>query len=419
MRSTILRVLGAAGLAAGLVVSTATAQVKPAQPAEHKHTDPKPGESVTPPGFNQVVKAPEAIKLEKTQHDWGVISDTAPVEYRFQFTNISDETIKVNISASCGCTVGQIEKNVLAPGETTTATARFDPKGRSGPQTKTVTISVTEPAGKYSNASIVVTSDVKALVTLDQPKLHFSEVDHRVGINGRIVVTGRKEGFEVTSVSSQHPNVKAKVLGSKPLVSGNETLTQVELEVSVEPGAPIGSLTSQLTINTNDERAPTATSMVAAEIVGTVRSSPASAQVRVFTPGTPFSAQVRLDSRNGTGFSIRSITVDGRDDMALAVDAIPAPDGRSYSVVLAGTLPTTPGFINGTIIVETDADGGETIRIPFTASVRPQQAARPITTGQPVQGNVGGAPARQPVVKGAPGDVKVVPSSGNTPPNKP
>ncbi len=376
--------------AAGLTSSVAVAQdTKPAQPDTKPVPDQKQADPQGVPTFNQGVRTPEAIRLPKTQHDWGVISDTTPVEYTFEFTNITDETIRVNISASCGCTVGQIEKNILAPGETTRATARFDPKGRSGVQTKTVTISVTDPPGKYSNASMVLTSDVKALVSLDQPKLHFSDVDHRAGVSGRLVVTGRKEGFEVNSASAQHPNVKVKVGQPQPLAAGSETLTRVELEVTIEPGAPIGSLTSQITINTNDERVPSTTAMVSAEIVGTVRATPASAQVRVFTPKTPFSTQVRLDSRNGTHFNIRSIVVDGRDDMALAVDAVPNADNRSYNLVFAGTLPELPGFINGTIIVETDADGGETLRIPFTASVRPQQVARPVSAGQPIQGTLG------------------------------
>lgn len=390
--SSIWGIIASAGLAASLATGgTAMAQdVKPAQPA----ADQKPTDPQGVPTFNQGVRAPEAIRLEKTFHDWGVISDTTPVEYKFEFTNITDETIRVNISASCGCTVGQIEKNVLAPGESTRATAKFDPKGRSGIQTKTVTISITDPPGKYMNASIALQSDVKALVTLDQPKLHFPDVDHRAGVNGRLAVTGRLEGFRVTSVTSQHPNVKVKVGEPQPLAAGSDTLTRVELEVTVEPGAPIGTLTSQIMINTNDERVTSTTAMVSAEIVGTVRATPASAQVRVFTPKTPFSTQVRLDSRSGTNFNIRSITVDGRDDMALAVDAVPNADNRSYNLVLAGTLPELPGFINGTVIVETDADGGETIRIPFTASVRPQQVARPVSAGQPAPGSIG-----QPVVK--------------------
>lgn len=408
--TNMLRIVNAAGAAASLLFAVAawSQEAKPTPapaPAPAAATQPDP---VVKPGFVPGVKQPEAIKLERTQFDWGVISDQKPVDYDFTVTNISEDTIKIQIGASCGCTVPQVEKNVLAPGESTKATARFNPKGRSGTQTKTVTITVTEPAQKYASQSIVLTSTVKALVLVDPPKVNMMEVDHRNGATSKLTVTGRKEGFAVLGVESNNPNIVAKF--GDPVVEevNGEKLTKVEIEVEAGKGANIGDLAGQLTIKTNDDRVEPMPVMVSAQIVGTARANPGNAFLRVFTPSTPFSTQIRIDSRNGTTFKIRSIELDARDDMSLATDIVSGDGGKYYMLTLSGVTPATAGFVQGTVVVETDIDGGETLRIPFSGSIRnPTPAtARPAASATPG----GAAPLGTPLKAGSSTNGAVAPA---------
>lgn len=390
--TNMLRFLTVTGAAASLAFAASgwSQQASPsATPAPDANTQP---DGAVKPGFIPGVKQPEALKLERTQFDWGVISDQKPVDYDFTVVNTSEDTIKIQIGASCGCTVPKVDKNTLAPGESTTATARFNPKGRSGTQTKTLTITVTEPAQKYASQSIVLTSTVKALVLVDPPKVHMTEVDHRNGATQKITVTGRKEGFAVLGVESNNPDIVA-TFGDPVITDINgETVTTVEVAVEAGKGANIGDLTGQLTIKTNDDRVEPMPIMVMAQVVGTARANPGNAFLRVFTPSTPFNTQVRIDSRNGTTFKIRSIEVDARDDMSMATDIISGENGKYYMLTLSGITPATPGFVQGTLIVETDIDGGETLRIPFSGSIRnptpamnrPAASAAPV--GTPVKG---------------------------------
>lgn len=409
MNKTV-RVLAAAGAASLVIAGAAWSQegTKPGTPPAAPTPATAPGPMTKPtapgstqpeaapkPGFIPGVKLPDALMLEKTQHDWGEISDRTPVEYNFTVKNVSEDTIKINIAASCGCTVPRIEKNTLAPGEVTGATARFDPKGRSGTQTKTLTITVTEPTQKYASQSIVLTSTVKALVLVEPPKLHMQEVDHRNGATGKFKVTGRKEGFAVLSVDSNHPNVVAKIGEPKPVQVNGENLTEVEVEVEAGKGATIGDVMSQLTIKTNDERVEPLSMMVSAQVVGTARANPQSAFLRVVTPSTPFSTQVRVESRNGTAFKVRSIEAESNQEMSLATDVVPSPDGKYYMVTLAGVTPDKPGYVQGTIVVDTDIDGGETLRIPFSASIRNPSTVKPVAATTPAK------PGAVPAVKTA------------------
>lgn len=381
---TMLRVVAAAGAAASLVLASnawgqvATKAPAPApQPANAAAPQAQPPEAPKP-GFIPGVKLPEAIELERNQFDWGVISDQKPVDYNFTVKNVSEDTIKISIGASCGCTVPNVEKNTLAPGESTNATARFNPKGRSGTQTKTVTITVVDPVQKYASQSISLSSTVKALVTMDPPKVHLPEVDHRNGMTSKVTVTGRKEDFAVLSIESNNPNVVAKAGEPRSIELNGEKLSQVDIEIEAGKGASIGDLIAQLTVKTNDDRVEPLQLMVSAQVVGTARANPGNVFLRVFTPSTPFNTQVRIDSRNGTAFKIRSIEVDSRDDMSMAADIIPGEGGRYYMLTLAGTTPATAGYVQGAIVVETDIDGGETLRVPFSASIRNPAPPRPV-----------------------------------------
>jgi hypothetical protein len=121
---------------------------------------------------------------------------------------------------------------------------------------------------------------------------------------------------------------------------------------------------------------------------------------------------VRIDSRNGTAFKIKSIEVDARDDMSLATDVISGEGGKYYMLTLSGVTPATPGFVQGTVVVDTDIDGGETIRIPFSGSIRNPAPAgnRPAAAGNPL-----GSPVKPGTAVAKP----AAPTTGSLTPAKP
>ncbi len=321
------------------------------------------------PAPQAAVALPNAFKFSETSFDWGKISDTAPVEHEVEFTNIASEPITFAVAASCGCTVVATEKTTLNPGESTKSKARFDPHGRQGGQTKTLTFTVTNPQGKYAQQTFTLTAEVAALVTFDPPKLFANEVDHRAGKKEKLTVTGRKEGFKVEKVESSNDKIVATIGDSKTVEINGEKLTQVQIDLEIGKGAPIGTLNGQLTISTNDERAKLNPIFVGGDIVGDVKCTPAQAILRVNTVSTPFETEVRLDSRSGTEFKITGVDIEARKDMNAVADVKPGPNNAYYLVKISGMTPSDPGMHTGYLVVTTDANGGETMRVPFTAAV--------------------------------------------------
>ncbi len=103
--------------------------------------------------------AGEAVfTFDKEEHDFGTLVDGEKVSYSFRFTNTGDAPLIISTAkGSCGCTVPNWPKEPIAPGEGGTIDVTFNSSGRSGVQSKAVTLTAnTNPNRKV----IRITSEV-------------------------------------------------------------------------------------------------------------------------------------------------------------------------------------------------------------------------------------------------------------------
>jgi hypothetical protein len=74
-------------------------------------------------------------------HDFGKITQGERVKYSFKFKNTGgSELIISDAHGSCGCTVPEIPKKPIAPGEEAVVGVEFNSEGKRGINEKTVTI---------------------------------------------------------------------------------------------------------------------------------------------------------------------------------------------------------------------------------------------------------------------------------------
>lgn len=91
-------------------------------------------------------REPAKIKFKETSHIYDTIKQGDIVEYSFQFTNVGERPLSIkDVKGSCGCTIGSYPFLDIAPKEENAIKARFDSKGKKGPQFTTITV--------YSNAN--------------------------------------------------------------------------------------------------------------------------------------------------------------------------------------------------------------------------------------------------------------------------
>lgn len=82
------------------------------------------------------------ITFEKKSHDFGDIYQGDKVEETFKFTNTGNEPLVItNVQVTCGCTTPKgYPRDPIAPGGKGEITIGFNSAGRSGRQSKVVTI---------------------------------------------------------------------------------------------------------------------------------------------------------------------------------------------------------------------------------------------------------------------------------------
>lgn len=88
-----------------------------------------------------------SLTFDESEFHFGTVKAGEKVQHIFRFTNTGDEPLLLtNAKGSCGCTVPSWPKDPIEPGETGAIVVEFDSKGKSGPQTKQVTITAnTDP----------------------------------------------------------------------------------------------------------------------------------------------------------------------------------------------------------------------------------------------------------------------------------
>lgn len=87
------------------------------------------------------------IMFKEYEHDFGKVAEGEKIAYVFTFENKGNSNLVIKSAlTTCGCTVPKYNTKPIPPGEGGNVEVVFDTSGRSGMQTKTITV--------RSNASI-------------------------------------------------------------------------------------------------------------------------------------------------------------------------------------------------------------------------------------------------------------------------
>lgn len=90
--------------------------------------------------------------FEETKFDFDTVFTGDIVEHTFKFKNTGKTSLLINdVRTGCGCTTPVWPKDPVPPGESSEVIVRFDTKGRSGRQTKSVTLF----ANTYPNTTVL------------------------------------------------------------------------------------------------------------------------------------------------------------------------------------------------------------------------------------------------------------------------
>lgn len=113
----------------------------------------------------QIKEGGPRIKFDKTEHDFGIITEGDIVETVFSFTNSGkSELIITSAKGSCGCTVPEYPKEPIMPGESGQIKVKFNSTKRLNLQQKQVTLTTNTGTGQEIlkiRAQVIPNSNVK------------------------------------------------------------------------------------------------------------------------------------------------------------------------------------------------------------------------------------------------------------------
>jgi len=119
------------------------------------------------------------ISFNEKSHDFGKVKEEdGKITYVFDFVNRGNSPLVVsNVKPSCGCTTPTWTKEPIEPGKKGIITVTYNPSGRPGPFTKTITVSSNateeqvvlnisgEVIGKQSNDNVAYPINMGGLMT--------------------------------------------------------------------------------------------------------------------------------------------------------------------------------------------------------------------------------------------------------------
>ncbi len=216
--------------------------------------------------YAQFIK-PE-LKFKEESFDFGKIIQGTVVEHQFEFFNAGGDTLKIlDISASCGCSVGSLTKKEYAAGEKGVLNVKFDSRGKFGNQVQRIYIRTNEP----DKPTRFIT--IKAQVYLDttnSPRVFFDKLFHNFGKieEGKIYETSfvfKNIGEGILEILDIHSSCgcTAAIPRKRKLSKGESSEVRVEFNSTNYSGI----VTKYIVIRTNDSINPEIYLTIQAEVI--------------------------------------------------------------------------------------------------------------------------------------------------------
>jgi len=142
---------------------------------------------LTTPGRKPVVVSiygPPIISVEKRVQDVGKVPTDSKVKAEFQVYNIGGKRLKIkDVETSCGCTVAQVSKHVLVPGDFTLIGVEMDTSLKLGPVRKKITVISNDP--KRPELALFLVGDVQGKKMEGHAQINLKPQDKLVLFKGK------------------------------------------------------------------------------------------------------------------------------------------------------------------------------------------------------------------------------------------
>lgn len=187
--------------------------------------------------FGALVSAQAQLTWEKTEIELNPKPGDQETVANFKYENKTDKPIRIKSTrSSCGCTVASLQKDVVQPGEKGELAATFKIGGRTGQQSKIVTVETDDAAQPVTN--LVLKANIAQAVEVQPAFVYWQQ-----GEDAKAKIITVKAGKDI-------PITKLDVQSSTPDFSTDVEKGSApgEFRIKVQPRDTSKLLSGMLTI---------------------------------------------------------------------------------------------------------------------------------------------------------------------------
>ncbi|GAA4420005.1 MULTISPECIES: DUF1573 domain-containing protein [Bremerella] len=290
-----------------------------------------------------------ANKMFKVRtHDFGTVAKGAKVFYEFELQNIYEETVHIaSVRSSCGCTSPSIKTDTLNTWEKGAIVAKLNTDSFLGHKSATVTVTIDKPF--YAEVQLNVSTNIRGDVAFEPGSVQFGNVEQGEGAVAKVHVTqaGRSD-WMITDVRSNDDFLGVEMTETNR--GGGRV--GYDLTVRLKENAPVGFISTQLALITNDGRSPSVSLPVEGKVDSPLNVSPSALSLGELKPGEK--KEAKLIVRAKKPFKITGVTCDNE---AFQFAAVPEEAKKLHFIPLTFTAGEKGGTIVQKITIETDLPG--------------------------------------------------------------
>lgn len=182
------------------------------------------------------------LNVENSTIDLGVIRSETDIvsKARFVYSNFGTEMLVVeSVESGCGCTVAQVSKKRLSPGESGILEAVISEVG-NGVRSVTVKLNTNDPIQPSALLRVIWTG--VSTFAFDAAEVRFGVVEGRKGISQKVKLNCRDERIcsdcKLVNIISHNSSIRVRLpdTGTLPVKVSDGLDFTVELSPGVEPG---------------------------------------------------------------------------------------------------------------------------------------------------------------------------------------
>ncbi len=297
--------------------------------------------------------------FEVREHDFGVVARGATAEFDFVLQNAYKEDVHIaNVRSSCGCATPSIVTPLLKTWEKGKIHTVFNTRAFLGQKSATVTVTIDQPF--FAEVQLAIKGFIRQDVVFHPGAVEFGDVDAGNATVKSVAVTyAGRDNWTIQDVQSPE---YLKTRWKETRRGGGRV--EYELQIGLNQNAPLGPLTDQVVIVTNDRQMEHIPLAVHGEVASGITVSPRSLSLGVLRPGQRVDTKILV--RGKKEFRITNVRCDG-DCLTFKM-----PDGakKQHLIPVQFTAGDSPGELAMTIHIETDLGRNSIATCVATAKVR-------------------------------------------------